>query len=109
MERCAKSFCGCLCSSSGGFLYAAAYMFATMFTCPVDHHSDICQKRITLCDSNLYLQSKCVWLSAFVTFFFNYVGSFDKEDTILYGNAVERSFFFFLNVFYTKDIAVLYV
>lgn len=26
--------------------------------------------------------------------FFNFVGSFDKEDTILYGNAVERIFFF---------------
>lgn len=32
-----KSPCGCL-SSFGGFLYAAACKFATMFTCPVDHH-----------------------------------------------------------------------
>ena len=32
-----------LSSSFSGFLYAAAYMFATMFTCPVDHHCDIYQ------------------------------------------------------------------
>lgn len=34
-----------VCSSFGGFLYAAAYMFATMFTCPADHHTDICSKK----------------------------------------------------------------
>lgn len=44
VKRCATSLCGCLCSSFGGFLYAVAYTFATMFTCPVDHHSDIYQK-----------------------------------------------------------------
>lgn len=33
-----------LSSSFSGFLYAAAYMFATMFTCPVDHYCDIYRK-----------------------------------------------------------------
>lgn len=32
-------------SSSGGFLCAAAYMFATIFTCPVDHRRDDCRKK----------------------------------------------------------------
>lgn len=42
---------------------AAAFMFANMFTCPVDNHRDICQKKkkkITLFDkADMWLSALC--------------------------------------------------
>lgn len=43
---------------------AAAYMFATMFTCPVDNHRDICQKKNLLCLTPAFTFKADVWLSA---------------------------------------------
>lgn len=58
MKRCATRLCGCLSSSFGGFLYAAACMFATVFTCPPDHRSDIYQRKQCYLDWHRLLPSK---------------------------------------------------
>lgn len=53
-----------LSSSFRGFLYAAAYMFATMFTCPVDHQCNIYQKNSPCLQRPLPSKQICVWTSA---------------------------------------------
>lgn len=90
MKRCAKCLCGCLRSSFGGFLYAAVYMFATMFTCPVDHHCDIYQKKKVPCLTLAFTFKDDMCGFLLKCHFLNFVGSLQKLHGILFHYTIER-------------------